>query len=190
MSKVQRFQAILRRHRLQSGIIQEEIYRTPQHNYKRLDALQEILNHIDEQIDVTNAKLKLASAPPDTSKAMDWNAMERDLVKHKYHIQYEYARNNRPKIAPYKFTRKNNAIKTKQQIRKEVARAKWFANHQKQQRLEKARVKQQAFRDNFYRQQAIPRPQRKTYNVYPRKNKYVKGMKCHGCGEELDDCEC
>lgn len=209
--KKQRFETILRRLTLQSGVIQEEVYRTPYHDFRRLDALNDILLNIDKQIEATT--LKLAQLVPDTSKPMDWNKMERDLVKHKYHLHDEHWRQNRPTVRPTQFARQRDgakpATKTKQQLKKEVARAKWLANQQKQERLAKARAKQQAFRTNFYRQQAIPKPQRKTFNVYQKhqipcghddcstcynqrtgKRKYKKGMKCHGCGEDIDDCEC
>jgi hypothetical protein len=110
-----------------------------------------------------------------------------------------------------------SAIKTAQQLRKEVAVKKWKADFERRQRIEKARIQKQAWKFRYEREKAIPKPQRKTFNVYlkktqpkpqymhffnedtgeyewgvkmPRQTKYRKGMKCHGCGEFIDDCEC
>jgi len=183
-SKLQRFNTILRKLNLQWSIINEEIDRTPYNHFSRRDQLYDILNHLDTQIAATQSTINQGFG---LSKDFDWSQYKRDLAQHKSHI----SRLNRPISRPTQFARKSNAIQTQQQKRKEIARAKWLATQQKQERLTRARVKQQAFRTNFYRQQAIPKPQRKTFNVYKKTTKrYQKGMTCHGCGEDIDDCEC
>lgn len=191
MSKRARLLANVRELNMRVRAMTEYHHSLPPNAYAKRDDTWDQINHMNDTISHINAQLLTLDTPYQVSKPMDWNQYKKDLVEHKKQIakqqwvpppKTQYARKGKP------------ALKTPQQLRKIIAMKKWLEGWNRRQRIEKAKVRQAAWRTNYYRQQSNPQP-KKVYNVYPKKKDnrggfYKEEFYCPDCGYPKDECDC